>query len=69
MSKSNIKILTIKELCNGDHYIVPIYQRNYAWDDKEIRELIQDINSAMQRNKDANYYLGSLFVYMMAILK
>lgn len=63
MSKSNIKILTIKELCNGDHYIVPIYQRNYAWDDKEIRELIQDINSAMQRNKDANYYLGSLVVY------
>ena len=64
MSKSNVKNLTIEELCiyDSSRYIVPIYQRNYAWGDKEIRELIQDINTAMKRNQGKNYYLGSLVV-------
>ena len=64
MSKYNVKNLTIEELCiyDSSRYIVPIYQRNYAWGDKEIRELIQDINTAMKRNQGKNYYLGSLVV-------
>lgn len=26
------------------HYVIPRYQRAYAWEDKEIAQLIDDIN-------------------------
>ena len=59
-----VKTLTINELLNlnKDKYIIPIYQRNYAWEDKEISLLIQDLGNACQKSKD-NYYIGSLVVY------
>ena len=42
-----------------DQYIIPRYQRSYAWEDKEILQLIDDINDV---DKSENYYLGSLIV-------
>ena len=44
-------------------YIVPIYQRNYAWGKNEIDALVQDIRTAQERNPNQNYYIGSLVVY------
>ena len=46
---------------NGDEYVIPIYQRAYAWDDNEIITLIDDIN---HHTKDSPYHLGSLVVHM-----
>ena len=64
MRKNNnyVKPLKINELLDNDKYIIPIYQRNYAWEDKEISLLIQDLGNACQKSKD-NYYIGSLVVY------
>lgn len=43
-----------------DEYIVPLYQRNFAWMEEQIRQLLQDI---YDHYKDSgNYYLGSLVV-------
>lgn len=42
-------------------YIVPLYQRAYAWGEKEIVQLIHDIYY-MDQEENANYYLGSLIV-------
>ena len=39
------------------HYVIPRYQRAYAWEDKEIVQLIDDINDSV-----GNYYIGSLVV-------
>lgn len=56
------KYLTVRELFNKeDRYIIPIYQRNYAWEESQIAQLIQDIYDVYKDNK--NYYLGSLIVY------
>lgn len=41
------------------HYVIPRYQRAYAWEDKEIVQLIDDINDI---NLSDNYYIGSLVV-------
>lgn len=63
MLKNNyVKPFKINELLSYDKYIIPIYQRNYAWGDKEISLLIQDLENACQKSKD-NYYIGSLVVY------
>ncbi|MFU2048148.1 DUF262 domain-containing protein [Avibacterium gallinarum] len=60
--KTQIKILTITNLLCEDNYIIPIYQRNYAWGDKEIEELLTDLVKAYER-KVQDYYVGSLVVY------
>ena len=39
------------------HYVIPRYQRAYAWEDKEIVQLIEDINDST-----GDYYIGSLVV-------
>ena len=39
------------------HYVIPRYQRAYAWEDKEIVQLIDDINDSV-----GDYYIGSLVV-------
>lgn len=57
------KTLKIGELPRkSDQYIIPIYQRNYAWGDTEIELLLTDIYNAMLRAGNKNYYIGSLVV-------
>lgn len=55
--------LSISQLLSQDHYIIPIYQRNYAWGEVEIEALLTDIKNAMDRTPDNNYYVGSLIVF------
>lgn len=67
-AKEYVKTLTVSDLFDNDNkcnYIIPIYQRNYAWGDNEINSLLQDIKNACEKNKeqDKNYYIGSLVVY------
>lgn len=49
--------LTINNLLNKDEYLIPLYQRNYAWRRDEIFQLLNDINQST-----GNYYLGTLVV-------
>ena len=57
----NPQEISVRELMNNHLYTIPIYQRNYAWGELEITQLIQDIYDAYQA-QDNNYYLGSLVV-------
>ena len=41
----------------GARYVIPLYQRAYAWEDEEIEQLIDDINDST-----GDYYIGSLVV-------
>lgn len=43
----------------SENYIIPIYQRKYAWTDKEIEQLLEDIVNISENKK---YYLGTLIV-------
>lgn len=59
--------LKVGNLFNSGTYVIPIYQRNYAWKEPEITQLIQDIydfafDYAKQKNA-LNYYIGTLVVY------
>ncbi len=40
-------------------YIIPLYQRAYAWEDKQLIQLVEDILDVAD---DSNYYIGSLIV-------
>lgn len=44
------------------NYVIPLYQRNFAWREEEITQLLQDIFETYCRNREQNYYIGSLVV-------
>ncbi|WP_455000543.1 DUF262 domain-containing protein [Capnocytophaga leadbetteri] len=53
--------LAIEKILNGDNtYVIPIYQRNYEWEQPQIARLIGDINSI---RGDGSYYLGTLVTF------
>lgn len=58
----NAKEISIRRLLTQHRYTIPIYQRNYAWKDTEITQLINDIWDACKENSKKNYYIGSLVV-------
>ena len=54
--------LSIKNLLSGGvDYVIPMYQRNYTWDEGEITQLIQDVIDDLPGAR--NYYIGTLVVY------
>lgn len=54
-------------LTDASHYIIPMYQRNYAWGEGEINQLIQDVLDIQQKHKTDSckppYYIGTLVVF------
>ena len=48
-----------KNIFNNGEYIIPLYQRAFAWEDKHLIQLIEDIQAATDV---ANYYIGTLIV-------
>lgn len=60
-----LKEQSIHEIYNGNlvTYEVPIYQRNYAWEDDEITALIQDVYDAYCKDKNGTYFIGTLVSY------
>lgn len=60
-----IKSLKVKDIFNSKtgKYKIPIYQRNYAWKELQIRQLIRDIyDYCGEKNKEKKYYIGTLVV-------
>lgn len=59
------KAKNIKEILASDTYIIPRYQRNYAWGKTEISQLIKDIDEFFpkENNEEKSYYLGSLVCF------
>ena len=43
-------------------YVIPRYQRAYAWEYDEIVQLIEDIKDATSESNSNNYYIGTLVV-------
>ena len=48
-----------KSIFNSGKYCIPLYQRDYAWEEKQIVQLIEDIDDV---KSGENYYIGSLIV-------
>lgn len=44
-------------------YMIPVYQRNYAWEEDEITALIKDVYDSFVKNKNDFYYIGTLVTY------
>ena len=73
MSKLNVDQKTIYELFSGKHadFLIPDYQRPYAWDEEQCQTLWDDIftfafpenNVDQFDDKKDEYFLGSVVTY------
>ena len=70
---NGIDQLSVRDLLGGApqavaNYVVPMYQRNYAWGEGEITQLIQDVLDEMLKQTTTAgrvnpYYIGTLVVF------
>ena len=64
MDNKDINEFSIEELFSQDtNYLIPIYQRNYAWTKTEVEQLVMDILDFSEKKSTQNYYIGSLIVF------
>lgn len=60
MEKDNLN-KTISQIFES-RYIIPLYQRNFAWRREQIETLLRDIFESYRKDPDSNYFVGSLIV-------
>ncbi|MCQ2864192.1 DUF262 domain-containing protein [Helicobacter pylori] len=54
---------TIKEIFQAEGYSIPNYQRDYAWKDKNFRDLWEDLEEAIGYNKKGQgHFMGTMVV-------
>ncbi|PUD40680.1 hypothetical protein C2R75_04840 [Helicobacter pylori] len=54
---------TIKEIFQEEGYSIPNYQRDYAWKDKNFRDLWEDLEEAIEYNKKGYvHFIGTMVV-------
>lgn len=50
-------------------FSIPVFQRPYSWDYKEINELFMDINEYFENNKDEELFMGTIYMAIEGTLK
>lgn len=53
---------TIQEAFAQCFYTVPDYQREYVWREKEVNQLLDDINEQVGAGNDRDYFIGTILV-------
>jgi len=53
---------SIAEAFRDCFYIVPDYQREYVWTDKEVHQLLEDINEQIDAGSGREYFIGTVLV-------
>ena len=53
---------SIEEAFRECFYIVPDYQREYVWTDKEVNQLLEDIGEQIDTGTQREYFIGTVLV-------
>lgn len=62
MTKIEDHKYTIQEAFNQCFYIVPDYQREYVWTEKEVQQLLDDIDEQSDATERREYFIGMILV-------
>ena len=53
---------SIEEAFRECFYIVPDYQREYVWTDKEVHQLLEDVGEQIDASTNREYFIGTVLV-------
>ncbi len=59
-SSFGAQLLTLPQIFQGRFFTVPDYQRGYAWDEKQVEELLKDFEHLMNDGMEMRHYTGTL---------
>jgi uncharacterized protein with ParB-like and HNH nuclease domain len=62
MAKIENHKYSIEEAFRECFYVVPDYQREYVWTDKEVNQLLDDINDEIDGSSGREYFIGTILV-------
>jgi uncharacterized protein with ParB-like and HNH nuclease domain len=62
MAKIEDHKYTIEEAFRECFYIVPDYQREYVWTEKEVQQLLQDVDEQFDTGERREYFIGTILV-------
>jgi uncharacterized protein with ParB-like and HNH nuclease domain len=62
MAKIEDHKYSIEETFRQCFYIVPDYQREYVWTEKEIQQLLDDIDEELDLSQRREYFIGTVLV-------
>ena len=62
MSRIENHKYTVEEAFRECFYVVPDYQREYVWTDREVIRLLDDINEQVEASTDREYFIGTVLV-------
>lgn len=62
MAKIEDHKYTVEEAFRECFYIVPDYQREYVWTEKEVEQLLQDIDEEFDAGDRREYFIGTVLV-------
>ena len=51
------------ENCFKNFYIVPDYQREYIWEERQVNQLLSDVFDEFDNNRFKEYFIGSTVVF------
>lgn len=52
----------IQEAFSDGFFVIPDYQREYVWQDKEVNKLLQDILDEYEATRQEEYFIGTVLV-------
>jgi len=61
MNKIDIKPMSISDVFKN-FYVIPDYQREYVWEEKQVHQLLEDISEEHSHHSDSEYFIGSIVV-------
>lgn len=61
LQQLEISLVGIGKMLSDGPWIVPIYQRAYAWEEKHVRDFVRDVDGAIAHD-DKEYFLGSIVI-------
>src|ERR1035438_1519774 len=53
---------SIEEAFRECFYIVPDYQREYVWTEKEVQQLLEDVDEQFNIGERREYFIGTVLV-------
>jgi uncharacterized protein with ParB-like and HNH nuclease domain len=54
------QLLTLPSIFKNRLFTIPDYQRGYAWDEKEVKEMLKDIDHLINDGIEMRHYTGTL---------
>jgi hypothetical protein len=54
------QLLSLQQIFEGRLFTIPDYQRGYAWDEKQVQELLNDIDHLLSNKASHRHYTGTL---------